>query len=464
MFSNNTIASTRPMRNMWPGQMSFAQRQISKTRQPIKLRQQYPFIRYQYPDEQHTFEQYPFQQYPSEQYPFQQYPSKQYPVEQHRFKQYALKRQIFSDSQFQNQEDNTVSFEQNRPHVLQTNKNFSDAQIFPQKYSQQYSQQNTEPMNFSFPSGRKTAKKRFSFVRNADGSPNVSQFHEKISAQQFFPNKNIRLHLPFSLFCLGDLHLQNSSSQKVDQIIKMIPSTEVLILSGDVGDPMLPNFSRFLRMCADKHQLVVFVPGNHEQRTMDLQNLENLCKSVNVQMLHNGTLTYKGITFAGTTLWTDLKTFDGEDVDQDIFASIPDMQQIGGLTRNIWKEKFCKAVAFLRETLRKYEQVIVITHHSPTFQSLAPNLVQKPISGCYASHCNDLFHFKSLVAWVHGHTHVPCKLAGPHGTMLINNPLCARVGIGKKRIFRENIVSSGVMSSGHSLSLEKKSRHKKKRK
>jgi Icc-related predicted phosphoesterase len=203
--------------------------------------------------------------------------------------------------------------------------------------------------------------------------------------------------------------------------LKHIPATEVLVLAGDVGNPTDKMFSQFLRCCSDRHAVVIYVPGNHEHWFMDLPALDSLCRSVGVAMLHNGTLTYKGITFAGTTFWTSLKTLDNRDIGDDVLGCMNDMKYIPGMTRDIWLEKHEKAVAFVRQSLRKFDRVVVVTHHSPTFCSVARKYRKMDCTACYASHCDNLFSSKSLVAWVHGHTHHTTRLVAKSGAILINN-------------------------------------------
>jgi predicted phosphohydrolase len=232
-----------------------------------------------------------------------------------------------------------------------------------------------------------------------------------------------RADLPFSLYVAADLHMERDKQTNFSRYLETIPPAEVLVLAGDVGNPLHKKFSQFLQCCSDRHSLVIFVPGNHEHWYMDLEKLNALCNSVGVVMLYNGCLTYKGVTFAGTTFWTALKTASQKDVDdQLLLRKVNDFRYVAGMTRQVWLEAHTKALSFVRRALRKYPRVVVVTHHSPTFQSIQKKYKHAELTGCYASHCDDLFDAPSLVAWVHGHTHFSCRLQHRTGkAILINN-------------------------------------------
>lgn len=239
---------------------------------------------------------------------------------------------------------------------------------------------------------------------------------------------NIRLNVSFNIFVLADLHMEmNIERQQLNYYLRTIPSsTEVLILCGDIGDPRARYFSRFLRCCSDRFKIVLFVPGNHEHWFVSLRELESLCQSVNVQMLHNGTLTYKGITFAGTTLWTELLDINKKQIDDKSLNRINDLKFVKGLTRNKWTNKFQKATEFIKKTLNKHKKVIVITHHCPSFSLVQDYYRYSPLTACYASNCNDLLRHPSLIAWTFGHTHSTVRylMKCSNHAILLNNSAC----------------------------------------
>ena len=232
----------------------------------------------------------------------------------------------------------------------------------------------------------------------------------------------LRLTLPFSLYTIADLHMEYNTKKLFQQFLKDIPVTEVLVIAGDLGNPCKPYFSRFLRACADRSKLVIFVPGNHEYWRMNMQDLESVCNSVGVVMLLNGTVTYKGITFVGTTLWTSLQTLEKKNLSDVELNSMNDMRFVPQLTREKWLHWHTKAYKFIQQSLAKYSHCIVITHHSPTYKSIRQRHKTLPICGCYASHCDKLFDCKSLMAWTHGHTHFTQRYRmGKSNALLINN-------------------------------------------
>lgn len=253
--------------------------------------------------------------------------------------------------------------------------------------------------------------------------------------------------LPFSLFCASDVHLEfdglgPSHEAKACcvavQLVKCMPTAEVCVLAGDIGDPTEPRFSVFLKACAAKYTLVLFVPGNHEFWTMADAPMRTLVESCGVTYLNNNAVTYRGVRFLGTTMWTLLPT----DRETDILTAtwgINDFKHIDGLDVETWRARHNRARDFLVEELTDAPSsndssgsdgevdgestcTIVVTHHAPSSKCLAPAYIGDPLNMFYASNLESWMTSSDAPAvWICGHTHHPCcETIGC--TLVVNNP------------------------------------------
>jgi len=237
------------------------------------------------------------------------------------------------------------------------------------------------------------------------------------------------MNLPFTLFVLSDLHLE-FCQVTIDKYIKRIPETDVLILAGDIGMPNKKHFSRFLKICSERHDLVIFVVGNHEYWSeMSDVEINELCTQYGVIMLQNELIEYEGVVFIGSTLWTQLKYLEtNEEIKNVHLMNMNDFDRIPWMNNEVWKQKHKTAINFIEKSLNDYEKCpnskhkpcIVITHHTPSHECLPKEYDGDPLNGCYATNLDYLFDRPNLKAWIFGHTHKSmCKKVGKNKDMIL---------------------------------------------
>lgn len=233
----------------------------------------------------------------------------------------------------------------------------------------------------------------------------------------------------------SDLHLEFDDLE--------LPGGDVLILSGDVceaknvkADRYDPNgvmfdferanrrpdrYIRFFKEECSKYRHVLYVMGNHEHygfrydKTYS-QLLVNMPD--NVRLLEQETTEIDGVVFMGATLWTDCNNGDPITMMQ-LRSSMNDYR----IVQNYYKDKgqYFKltpefthkvhrdTVAYFKEELAKYQdrKVVVITHHSPSKQSIKPKYQgDYHMNGGYSSDLEQfILDHPQIKAWTHGHTH-----------------------------------------------------------
>jgi len=196
---------------------------------------------------------------------------------------------------------------------------------------------------------------------------------------------------------------------------------EVLILAGDVGETRLyADYDDFFRRCSEKFSLVILVFGNHEYYGSSIEDArkqaeQTIGKYGNIRILQNESIEYQGVEFVGATLWTDIGKDDplGK---WHLKQKMNDYRVINFTARRLRPEDtiaFHKvSVEFIDyaviEAKIETKNVVVITHHAPSFQSIHPAYVNDSLGNLgYASELSEfiLQNDDTIKHWIHGHIH-----------------------------------------------------------
>lgn len=239
---------------------------------------------------------------------------------------------------------------------------------------------------------------------------------------------------------VSDLHLEFS-----DIFIKNENGADVLILSGDImvandlyesplpSTPYLPNeidyttkkgraarYRDFLNRCSFQFKDVIVVMGNHEfyhgRWHASVQWMRDECSRFpNVHFLENDTKDIGDVRFIGGTLWTDMNKFDPLTL-----HAVRDMMNDFKLIRNdqtgFTPLKPADTADRHRKTLQYFKfclegmpnsKFVVVSHHTPSFQSCAPQYSHDHImNGAYHSDLSEfILDHPQIKLWTHGHTH-----------------------------------------------------------
>lgn len=241
------------------------------------------------------------------------------------------------------------------------------------------------------------------------------------------------LHLEFQ-----DINLQNTEG------------ADVLILSGDimiaedlhqhpndpptVTSPYAPyinlgarqqaamRFRDFLKRCSFQFPHVVYVAGNHEfyhgKWVASIQHLRDTCNQFNnVYFLENDIKVIDDFTFVGATLWTDCNKGDPltlhalNDMMNDFRVIRNDELGYTKLRPAHIMHRHQQTMSYFKTVIddRKEEKIVVVGHHSPSFQSCAEQYKNDTLmNGGYHSELSEfILDRPQIKLWTHGHTHVP---------------------------------------------------------
>lgn len=191
-----------------------------------------------------------------------------------------------------------------------------------------------------------------------------------------------------------------------------------LLLAGDIGSMHKPlNLGAFLRFVAPRFLQVVYIPGNHEFYSGDLYKtpgriMEMIADIPNIAFSTLGSFIPKdeARTIHHGTLWSD---FDGENPGSmwEAQRRMNDYHLIRNKDKNIVPMDTLELHKLSRDYLEKNVGVgsVVMTHHSPSLQSIPKEYLTDRVNGAYHSDLEPLILRRSPALWCHGHTHTATR-------------------------------------------------------
>lgn len=246
---------------------------------------------------------------------------------------------------------------------------------------------------------------------------------------------------------INDVHLEFGSWLPTNET-----NADVLVLAGDIVPIVeLQNNSElylpFFEACSKLYKNVIYVMGNHEyyREAMSTNygsayfiggNMSSLLEEVrkilspyeNIHILENEYCLIDNIAFLGCTLWTNFNNKNPLCM-MAVERSMNDYRAIKYndsrlLTDDIIIEHE-NSVKFLTSTyskLSKIHDIVVVTHHSPSFQSIPDQFrYDYELNSAYASNMEEFIYKRNKIKlWCYGHTHSP-KQFTISKTIVVNN-------------------------------------------
>jgi predicted phosphodiesterase len=248
--------------------------------------------------------------------------------------------------------------------------------------------------------------------------------------------KTIDMNLKFQVS--SDLHIDcNKFPNFTDYII---PSAEILILAGDIGNPMDDMYENFLLMAAKYFKKVYIICGNHEFHTNDksitidiiLQKIMSIInKAPNIlHFLNNNYDVIGNIRIVGTTLWSYNDVIKNKEYIEKTFGDYNNIFYKPNVPINIdyTNVQFVRNVSFLKDqiiaSIINDQKLIVISHHSPITNITSETKFKNHIySQCFASKLEYYLNKKLIHTWIYGHTHYNVDIQNNINTRLVSNQL-----------------------------------------
>ena len=221
---------------------------------------------------------------------------------------------------------------------------------------------------------------------------------------------------------VSDLHLEFCTR---GEGVPDLGTADVLVLGGDIlcahhfkkSGVLKAVYGDFLKKCVDNFGRVLYIAGNHEhygynyEGTWDVLR-EHLPKGV--ELLENSKVTIGNWTFLGATLWTDFRNENPLEMMEaaqcmNDYKAVRITPKYRKMNPDDTLSFHRKTRSFLKDELEglKDENVWVMTHHGPSYQSVHPMYRSAGIAnGAYVSDLDDfILAHPQIKVWSHGHTH-----------------------------------------------------------
>lgn len=190
----------------------------------------------------------------------------------------------------------------------------------------------------------------------------------------------------------------------------IIPSAQVLILSGDICDTTRgcdELYELFIDWCCARFEHVVLVAGNHEffHTSIDagLKYLKSLEETRNnFRFLEKDHVEFHDVVILGTTMWS----YVPEDCEKLVRNYMNDFNCIEDMTTEKWKRMHMEAREWLSENIKRFnkKRIVVATHHTPEMdKSMPPKYRGSPLNCAFGTDMSEFFD--KVDVWVSGHTH-----------------------------------------------------------
>ena len=236
---------------------------------------------------------------------------------------------------------------------------------------------------------------------------------------------------------VSDIHLEFGNF--------IVPSCDgdkdtVLILAGDIGTSnTIPLITNFLKIVSEQFFKVIYIMGNHEyyhgvigESFGDIK--KEMVELKNVHVVDNQTVLIDEVAFICSTLWTSfdngnpLTMMKAESFMSDYrIIGIIENNRFGsrGVKTNDILEIYNSSKKFIFNEIEFHKsserQVVVVSHHSPSFMSVPSEYKGDSLNGAYCSNLDyEIFDAKPDL-WIHGHTHTSFDYM-IEGTRVICNP------------------------------------------
>mgnify|MGYP003347062769 CR=1 FL=1 len=225
----------------------------------------------------------------------------------------------------------------------------------------------------------------------------------------------------------SDLHLEFGAIE-----LHNTESSDVLVLAGDICTAKHLNgvsqydqrYRTFFAQCCERFPKVIYVLGNHESYAYDIQytasHLKRELARDNLHILDNETVDIDGVTFIGTTLWTDMNAEDSLTL-YHVSSMMNDFQTIKNSARMLSEYKAAKltpedTVEFHKKSLDYINHVtygrpnynfVVVGHHCPSHKSVHEKYKNDTLmNGNFYTNMDEfIIDNPQIQLWIHGHMH-----------------------------------------------------------
>jgi Icc-related predicted phosphoesterase len=224
---------------------------------------------------------------------------------------------------------------------------------------------------------------------------------------------------------ISDLHLDYGN------FIPGFYGEEVLVIAGDISNDIKDSML-LIREYINKNDKVdvVFVLGNHDYYRNTINDTIKKWLELDLNRFHflsSSSVVLRGYRFCGATLWTDMNNRNDKDMEV-ANLTMRDYNCINGYqyntkltpsdTVNLHEQQL---LYLMKEVDDSKEPCIIVTHHLPSYKSVAEKYKSSSNNASYSSDLDYFVAHVNIDYWFHGHTHNSCDYM-IENTKVVCNP------------------------------------------
>ncbi|MBR6492203.1 MAG: metallophosphoesterase [Bacteroidales bacterium] len=227
---------------------------------------------------------------------------------------------------------------------------------------------------------------------------------------------------------MSDLHLEFKHNRDFLDSIDREVTGDVLLLAGDIMYLQETIRHNILHWASRNYRQVLMVPGNHEY--YNYSDITESGGSWQKEILPDVSYNYNKVVhiddtdFILTTLWSRISQID----EKAIRRGLNDFHQIcydGEILRpKEYNEEHVKCFRFIRDAVTQStaKHIVVVTHHAPSLQTIAPEHQTSTLRTAFASDLDEFIESSRIDYWVYGHSHtnIDCQVGN---TIILCNQL-----------------------------------------
>lgn len=220
----------------------------------------------------------------------------------------------------------------------------------------------------------------------------------------------------------SDIHLEHYCN---NEYLPDFGKGDILVLAGDIisakhlkkNGHLKDLYLTAFENCSKDFDKILYVMGNHEFYGY---NYEGTFKTIqenlpdNFHLLENKTLKIGDWNFIGFTFWTNFRNANViEMMEAECVMNDYKTIRIGANYRKLRAQDTLNFHNQSREYILNQldtlnENVFVISHHAPSYQSISSEFKNATCNSAYCSDYDNLIlNHPQIKYWIHGHTHTP---------------------------------------------------------
>ena len=209
----------------------------------------------------------------------------------------------------------------------------------------------------------------------------------------------------------SDLHLEMAANAAWLQSHPFDVVGDILVLAGDTAylEEGCPNW--FLDWASNFYQQVLLIPGNHEYYHYgDIAKRGDSWQWMlreNVGYYYNKVVNIDNVDFILSTMWSHIPEVDMFQVQRGLNDFYQVLCNGELLTPDDFNAEHEQCKQFITESIAdsKAEHIVVVTHHVPTLQCVAPQHQGSTLSSAFAVEMGNIIADSKIDYWIYGHSH-----------------------------------------------------------